>query len=191
MACGSEEEDEERPEEKDRREDEDENEEKDDKGDERHGGGSSVGKPLPVPKTPSRQEFEQHMLSHIPYRSWCVHCVAGKSTGQGHRKIEGDWRNAGYDMVVMDYCYAGKEGDRDAGDPILVIHNRRVGAVKVRTAPSKGVGDGTIIERLLEDFDSWGCGKMVLRCDQEPSIVEVQTEMCRRREQRQFQNTHR
>ena len=28
---------------------------------------------------PSRQEVEEHMKTHIPYRSWCPHCVRGKA----------------------------------------------------------------------------------------------------------------
>ena len=32
-------------------------------------------RPLPQPRLPSRQEVQEHELTHIPYRSWCVHCV--------------------------------------------------------------------------------------------------------------------
>ena len=28
---------------------------------------------------PSKREIEEHMLTHIPYRSWCPHCVRGKA----------------------------------------------------------------------------------------------------------------
>ena len=34
-------------------------------------------RPLPQPRLPSRQEVQEHELTHIPYRSWCVHCVRG------------------------------------------------------------------------------------------------------------------
>ena len=27
---------------------------------------------------PSSQEVQEHMKTHIPYRSWCAHCVRGK-----------------------------------------------------------------------------------------------------------------
>ena len=26
------------------------------------------------PYTPSRQEVEEHMVSHMPFRAWCPHC---------------------------------------------------------------------------------------------------------------------
>ena len=27
---------------------------------------------------PSSQEVQEHMKTHIPYRSWCAHCVTGE-----------------------------------------------------------------------------------------------------------------
>ena len=34
-------------------------------------------RPLPQPRLPSRLEVQEHELTHIPYRSWFVHCVRG------------------------------------------------------------------------------------------------------------------
>ena len=30
------------------------------------------------PRTPSRQELEEHMVTHLPFRDWCVHCLNGR-----------------------------------------------------------------------------------------------------------------
>eukprot|EP00972_Heterocapsa_arctica_P049353 7264258-Heterocapsa_arctica.AAC.1 len=30
------------------------------------------------PLTPSRQEVDEHMATHIPYRAWCPQCVMGR-----------------------------------------------------------------------------------------------------------------
>jgi len=27
------------------------------------------------PKLPSQSEVEEHMITHLPYRNWCEHCV--------------------------------------------------------------------------------------------------------------------
>jgi len=35
---------------------------------------------------PSKEEVNRHMVSHIPFRSWCEHCVKGKSGGNRHEK---------------------------------------------------------------------------------------------------------
>ena len=31
------------------------------------------------PKQPSAEEVENHMVTHLPFRDWCPHCVRGKS----------------------------------------------------------------------------------------------------------------
>ena len=60
----------------------DEEEEKDDE---------SVEKPkikvAADPITPTRNEIREHRAAfHVPYRSWCRHCVRGKAKNDAHRK---------------------------------------------------------------------------------------------------------
>ena len=43
-------------------------------------------RPLPQPRLPSRQEVQEHELTHIPYRSRCVHCVRGAGRSDAHRR---------------------------------------------------------------------------------------------------------
>ena len=38
-----------------------------------------------IPIKPSQEEVDSHMLTHLPFRSWCPHCVRGKSKGKPHR----------------------------------------------------------------------------------------------------------
>ena len=59
------------------------------------------------------------MLTHIPYRQWCQHCVSGKAKGNPHRSAAGQIREI--PTVVMDYMYLKeKPGNREEdGMPIL------------------------------------------------------------------------
>ena len=43
-------------------------------------------RPLPQPRLPSRQDVQEHELTHISYRSWCVHCVRGAGRPGAHRR---------------------------------------------------------------------------------------------------------
>ena len=36
-------------------------------------------------KQPSSQEVQERMKTHIPYRSWCAHCVSGRERNDTHR----------------------------------------------------------------------------------------------------------
>ena len=35
---------------------------------------------------PSQREVDEHNLDHGVFRSWCPHCVKGRTEAQGHRK---------------------------------------------------------------------------------------------------------
>jgi hypothetical protein len=41
-------------------------------------------KMIPTPYTPSDRERKEHAVSHIPYRSWCEHCIRGKAQKESH-----------------------------------------------------------------------------------------------------------
>ena len=38
-----------------------------------------------IEKAPSKEEVAMHMVNHIPFRSWCAHCVKGKAHGNMHK----------------------------------------------------------------------------------------------------------
>ena len=38
-------------------------------------GGSRTTKKMNDPKKPLKEEVEEHAKTHLPFRSWCRHCV--------------------------------------------------------------------------------------------------------------------
>ena len=40
---------------------------------------------LPDPGQPTQKQLEDHRIDHLPFRSWCPECVAGRATGEQHR----------------------------------------------------------------------------------------------------------
>ena len=38
------------------------------------------------PKLPTEEEVRQHLLCHLPYRSWCHHCIRGRGRERDHRR---------------------------------------------------------------------------------------------------------
>ena len=51
---------------------------------------------------PTAREIEEHNVSHIPFRSWCVHCVKGKAVSAGHYRVQED---GSMPKVHMDWCW--------------------------------------------------------------------------------------
>ena len=63
------------------------------------------GKGLRAPVRPNKQEVEDHETCHVPFRSWCAHCVRGKSNAPPHRQKEED--ESTKPVVSIDYAYLG------------------------------------------------------------------------------------
>ena len=38
-----------------------------------------------LPANVSKEEFDAHQVTHLPFRSWCDHCVRGKAVDEAHR----------------------------------------------------------------------------------------------------------
>ena len=55
------------------------------------------------PMLPSEAEVEMHRMTHLPYRSWCKFCVAGRGKEDGHRRQEE--REDGVAELHLDYCF--------------------------------------------------------------------------------------
>ena len=55
--------------------------------------GDRKTKKMQDPKTPTRTEIEEHNLIHLPFRSWCRHCVRGRGKELPHKRV-GEQRGA-------------------------------------------------------------------------------------------------
>eukprot|EP00969_Alexandrium_andersonii_P317832 14039905-Alexandrium_andersonii.AAC.1 len=38
------------------------------------------------PQEPTRKEWEEHQLTHMPFRDWCPFCVRGKANADRHQE---------------------------------------------------------------------------------------------------------
>ena len=56
-------------------------------------------------RLPTVEEMQEHLRTHLPYKSWCQHCVTGRGVITQHRR-----RNLGEDSaevatVAVDECF--------------------------------------------------------------------------------------
>ena len=93
-----------------------------------------------VESRPSQEEVDEHNVNHIPFRSWCLHCVKGKAVNQGHSKRVDD---SEVPIVSIDYAYVNEDGEdrkkrkerekrgeekderESRGMPMIVIHDSK------------------------------------------------------------------
>jgi hypothetical protein len=101
------------------------------------------------PANPSKEEVEKHMLTHVPFRSWCKHCVAGKATMQRHHRVE---KRRGIPVIGIDYAHMGIGGDEGGqGMPIIVMHDKDSGFITANVVQEKGP-NGHAIKRVCQDI---------------------------------------
>ena len=61
-------------------------------------------KALRQPYQPTQKQIDEHELTHIPFRDWCVHCMRGRGQSNQHR---------------IDQCGKSKGEGHDWGDFIF------------------------------------------------------------------------
>ena len=57
---------------------------------------------LPSPMEPTQKEIDQHNLTHLPYMSWCPHCVSTRRPNVAHRSRSAE---SSLPLLALDYCY--------------------------------------------------------------------------------------
>ena len=69
------------------------------------------------PGTPSKQEREEHELSHLPFRPWCAACIKGRAKDKMSLKLSEAYSGSGIPRVRMDNCYlTEKSGEGEGGE---------------------------------------------------------------------------
>ena len=130
------------------------------------------------PKLPTEEEVKEHYLSgHMPYRSWCHHCVRGRGRERDHSKKSDD-NQQGIPEYHMDYCFPGDEfGERLT---VLVVIERCTKMKKAVVVPNKG-STGSFAAKMVLDLIN-ECGDrdrdVILKTDQEPAIKFLVDDVC-------------
>ena len=145
----------------------------------------------------SKKEREEHETTHWPYRSWCEDCVRARATGQQHRSITGAAGESDIARVIMDYGFLheeetvteddhGKEVQSRISVTIMVMLETLCSSIWAYAIEGKGaVSLDWLAEKVIEDIETVGLAKerIITKTDQEPSIVQLQKEVARRRDQ--------
>ena len=122
------------------------------------------------PKLPSQAEVQQHNLTHMPYRSWCHHCVRGRGKEMDHKRKKKEDDELNVSEYHMDYCFPGDEDGQRL--TILVVIERHSKMKKAFVVPSKGSTGRHAARMVIDFFDECGDkdAPIIVKSDQEPAI---------------------
>ena len=123
------------------------------------------------PLKPTEAEVKEHNLTHLPYRSWCRHCVRGRGKEMPHRKLQDE---AGMPEVYADLCFLGDEADPGNTVPVFVMRERLTGMTLAAAVPSKST-NSHIARRIVAFMREIGVahGHLLVRTDQGPRSVAL------------------
>ena len=108
------------------------------------------------------KEVEQHMINHIPYRSWCRHCISGHGQSDHHRQQLGGAEQE-IPTISIDYAFLGESDKQtDKLQPMLVLKDRKSGTIRAHLVEEKGVNEYAI-KRLGQDIALLGHKKIILK----------------------------
>ena len=125
---------------------------------------------LPKVHMPSDAEVQQHSLTRMPYKPWCVHCAAFRARADKHAQVHDVKRT--HSILCFDFCYT----HRHAGETklcCLVAHDEHTKWIQAWPVPSKG-GINTrqyMAAELTRLLSYLGHREVTLRADLEPSCT--------------------
>ena len=134
---------------------------------------------LPAPPQPTPEMVASHNVSHIPFRSWCSHCVRGRGRSFYHKKVSHEADDPSRPVVSLDDGFFGAPGEIPADSvggskmPVLVVRDRFTKGIFTHLVPSKGTEHFYPEAALLRDVKFLGYSRLVLKSDQEPSILAL------------------
>ena len=130
------------------------------------------------PKLPSQKEVDEYNLSHLPYRSWCPCCVAGKG------KVASHFKQTRTDRLPELHCglwFSSAEGSPLA--TVLVAKERITRMILSTVVPVKRASVEFPVRRIMQFLKELGLetADIILKSDQENSILDVLNTMAARR----------
>ena len=151
-----------------------------------------------VPALPSAADVAEHRVTHMPYRNWCQHCVAGRGLGERRGRHVG--RQHDIPRVGIDYWFITSGGDLkrrkelkeeypedDGGEAkleedrkdlkimkCLAVRCHESKAVFAHAVPVKGRDeDNFVAELITTDVGFMGHVKLILKSDNEPALLAL------------------
>jgi hypothetical protein len=133
-------------------------------------------KRAPDPMAPTPQEIKSHEEDlHVQYRSWCKHCIAGRGTGNPHKKRKEPEEAEAGPTISLDYGFMGNQGVEGLMI-ILFLKDRKSKSKGATAVAAKGVDTGAL-RYSIGFIRSMGWKRLILKTDGENPIKALKAEI--------------
>eukprot|EP00435_Cladocopium_sp_Y103_P039736 s2263_g10.t1 len=126
------------------------------------------------PEPPSEAAQDLHRLTHTPYQPWCESCVAHRARADRHAH-DFSSKDGSCPTISFDYFYtkAGEQSQDPDALVALVLVDSKTGYLGCVPMNSKAQFD-LATKEIIAFCQTLGYNKVMLRCDNEPSVVQLQ-----------------
>ena len=123
-----------------------------------------------LPPQVAQEEVDRHNVTHLPFRSWCQHCVRGKATDDHHKRLA-PTSVAGDAKWGMDYFFLTRAEEPNKMKAVLNCLDMQSGATFAAMV-HKGADDYALA-MIIESLKFTGRNRIIILSDQENSIKKV------------------
>ena len=127
--------------------------------------GEKKTKKMQDPKMPTRTEIEEHNLAHLPFRSWCRHCVRGRGKELPHKRVG---ERGEMPELHVDMCFLGKEKDPHNTITVVVARER---STRTTTASARSFTSRRLVSFMKEVGTLHN--DLLVKSDQEPAAKAI------------------
>ena len=132
--------------------------------------GRQTGRPDKSTASAVHTVLPRHLRTHLPYRSWCPHCVSGRGVSSQHRRRDPGEDQVDVATVALDYCSLR---NMPSGEciPVLVMRDRETRMLSANAVPMNGAVVEWTAQQVVRDLERSGHhGRFVVRSDQEAAL---------------------
>ena len=104
-----------------------------------------------------------------------------KANDKPHHRVTDS--NNGVPVIVFDYCFLGTDDAKETL-AIQVMLDTRSQMLFGHVVPRKGMIDEHGAEEMLKDLERLGYEEVILKCDEEPALINVQNTVKSRRQKK-------
>ena len=104
---------------------------------------------------PKQDEIDEHNTTHLPFRSWCPHCVQGRGVSADHRKRAKEENEV--PVISVDYWGFKKREPDEHAYPIIRLTDRRTKMKFAYVAPKKGIDHYGVEQTAKDIVNILGC----------------------------------
>ena len=132
----------------------------------------------PTAEPPSELEQAKHRLTHFPYANWCPSCLMHRARPNRHERT-GESHEGSIPTISFDFFYTKADGQEEPTEETpdsvfsLFIVCGATGFISFVPLQSKNQLDHMNRE-LVQFIQQLGFSDVVLRCDNEPAILQLQ-----------------